>query len=171
MVQSMLKHGHFTSKIDRNFTFLLLMHGVAAVLGFYCPWHLYTCLCMSDDGVIWFDLTGLWPRRRGIFSFSVNTFSFHPQLSNELIDDSITNIITHSVCTNNIILIRAFPLVIEVQMCGRVIFCLAGLNFSRSNSAATNALGFHSLLSFSFTLYHLALESQPPVVLRTPMKN
>jgi hypothetical protein len=88
----------------------------------------------------------------------IQYFFISPQLSNELIDDNTTNIITHSVCTYNIILICVFSLVIEVRMCGRVILCLAGLDFSRSNSAVTNALGSNSLLSFSFTLYYLTLE-------------
>jgi hypothetical protein len=99
-----------------------------------------------------------------MFSFSVNNFSFHPQLPNELIDDSITNIITHSVRAYNIILTRAFPLVIEMQMSGRVIFSLAEDHLFDSNSAASRALGLNSLLSFSFTLYYLALELQPQVV-------
>lgn len=133
-------------------------------LGFCRPWHQYTCSCMSAGGVIWFGLTGLWPRGRKIFSFSVNNFSFHHQLSNELIDDSITNIITHSVCTYNIILILEFLLVIEMQMSGRVIFCLAELDFLHSNSEAKRELRFNSMLSFSFVHYYLALESQPLVV-------
>jgi len=113
---------------------------------------------MPDDGVIWFDLTGLWPRGREIFSFSVKNFSFHRQLSNELTDNSVINVITHSVCTYNIILIRAFLLVIEMPMSGWMIFCLTELDFLRSNSEAMRALGLSSLLSYSFTLYYLALE-------------
>jgi hypothetical protein len=120
---------------------------------------------MPDGGIIWFDLVGLSPRGSEMFSFPVNNFSFRHQLPNELIDDSITNIINHSVRTYNIILILAFLLVIEMQMSGRVIFCLAELNFPRSNSAAMNALGLNSLLSYPFALHYFTLESQPLVVI------
>ena len=113
---------------------------------------------MQDDGVSWFHLVGLWSRGREIFSFSVNNFSFHHQLSNELTDDSATNTIIHSIHIYDVILIRAFICVIEMQMTGRVIFCLAELDFLCSNSAVINALRINPLLSFSFTLYHLALE-------------
>jgi len=113
---------------------------------------------MQDDGVSWFHLVGLWSRGREIFSFSANNFSFHHQLSNELTDDSATNTIIHSIHIYDVILIRAFIRVIEMQMTGRVIFCLAELDFLCSNSAVINALRLNSLLSFSFTLYHLALE-------------
>jgi hypothetical protein len=113
---------------------------------------------MRHDEVSWLHLVGLWSGEERIFSFPHNNFSFHHQLSNELTDDSVTNIITHSVYIYNIILIRAFLLVIEMQMSGRVIFCLAELDFLRSNSEAMRALGLNSLLSFSSTLYYLTLE-------------
>jgi hypothetical protein len=113
---------------------------------------------MPDGGASWLHLIKLYSGEEIIISFPHNNFSFHHQLSNELTDGSVTAIITHSIYINNIILIRAFLLVIEMHMSGRVIFCLAKLDCLRSNSAAIRALGLNSLLSFSFTLYYLALE-------------
>jgi hypothetical protein len=78
-------------------------------------------------------------------------------LSNELTDNAVANVITHSIYIYNIILIRAFLLVLEMQMSGQVLFCLAEFDFLHSHSAAINALGLNCLLSFSFTLYYLAL--------------
>ena len=91
---------------------------------------------MLDGGVIWFDLVGLWTRRTGIFSLLVNRLSFLNQLSDELADGGITKIITHIVCTYNIIIILVFQLVIEMQMCGRVIFWSADNHFFDPNSTA-----------------------------------
>jgi len=113
---------------------------------------------MLDGGVSWLHLAGLWPGEERIISFPHNNFSFLHQLSNELTDDAVTASIAHSIYIYNIILIHAFILVIEMQMSGRVVFCLVQLDFLGSNSEAMRALGFNSLLSFSITLYYLALE-------------
>jgi hypothetical protein len=120
---------------------------------------------MPASGVIWFDLIGLWPRGKGIFSFSVNHSPFLHQLSNELADGGITNIIIHSVWTYGIIIIHTFLLVIEMQMCGRVIFGSTKNHFFDPNSAARRVLGLNSLLTYAMTLYYLALEYQPLVVI------
>jgi hypothetical protein len=69
---------------------------------------------MPDGGIIWFDLVGLSPRGSEMFSFSGNHLHFLHQLSDGLADGGITNIITHSICTYNIIIIHAFLLVIEM---------------------------------------------------------
>ena len=95
----------------------------------------------------------------------VNHFFFLHQLSHEPVDGTVTNSITHSIRTYNIITIHAFLLVIEMQMCGRVIFGLAKTPFFDSNSATSRALGLNSLLSHALTLYYLALEYQPLVVI------
>jgi len=69
---------------------------------------------MPDGGIIWFDLDGLSSRGSEMFSFSGNHLPFVYQLSDGLADGGITDIITHSVCTYNIIIIHAFLLVIEM---------------------------------------------------------
>jgi hypothetical protein len=94
-----------------------------------------------------------------------NHLSFLHQLSDEPADGGITNIITHILCNYDIVIIHAFLLVIEMQMCGRVIFGLAKNHFFDSNSAASRALGLNSLPPYSLTLYYLALEYQPLVVI------
>ncbi len=86
-------------------------------------------------------------------------------MSDELTDGSVTNIITHILCTYDIVIIYAFLLVIEMQMCGRVIFGLAENHFFDPNTAASRVLGLNSLLPHSLTLYYLALEYQPLVVI------
>ena len=92
---------------------------------------------MLDGGVIWFDLVGLWTRRTGIFSLLVNRLSFLNQLPDELADGGITKIITHIVCAYKFnIIILVFQLVIEMQMCGRVIFWSADNHFFDPNSTA-----------------------------------
>ncbi len=120
---------------------------------------------MPASGFIWFDLTGLWPRGKGIFSFSVNHSPFLHQLSNELADGGITNIIIHSVWTYGIIIFHTFLLVIEMQMCGRVIFGPIENHFFDPNTAASRVLGLNSLLPYALTLHYLALEYQPLVVI------
>ena len=77
---------------------------------------------------------------------------------NELANGAVADITTHTICSYNIIIIRAFLLMIEMQMCGRVIFALAENHLFDSNSAASGALELNSLLSYSFTLYYLTLE-------------
>jgi len=79
-------------------------------------------------------------------------------LTNELADDTVAYYITHSIHTYNIMLIHAFLLMIEMQMCERVNFSVAENHFFGSNSAARRTLSLHSLLSHSFTLYYLTLE-------------
>ena len=79
-------------------------------------------------------------------------------MANELADDAVADYITHTIHTCNIIIIHAFLLVIEMQMCGRVMFALAENHFLGSNSAARGALGINSLLSHALALYALALE-------------
>jgi len=101
---------------------------------------------------------GLGTGGTGIVSFSVNNFSFLHQLTNELAHGAIADYITHTIRSYNIIIIHAFLLVIELQMCGRVIFPLTESHVFDSNSVAISALGLHSLLSDSFTLHYLALE-------------
>jgi hypothetical protein len=86
-------------------------------------------------------------------------------LSDEPADGGITNIITHILCTYDIVIIHAFLLVIEMQMCGRVIFGLAENHFFDPNSAASRVLGLNSLLPYALTLHYLALEYQPLVVI------
>jgi hypothetical protein len=73
-------------------------------------------------------------------------------------DGAAADDITHTTPFYNIIIIRAFLLLIEMQMCGRVIFSLADYHFFDSNSAASSALGLMSLLSYSFALYYFTLE-------------
>ena len=77
----------------------------------------------------------------------------------------LRNIITHIVCTYNIIIILVFLLVIEMQMCGRVIFWSADNHFLDPNSTASRILELNSLLPHSLTLYYLAPEYQPRVVI------
>ena len=77
-------------------------------------WHEYTCSVMPAGVVIWFDLVGLWPREREIFSILDKHLSFLHQLSDEPADGGITNIIIYCVCICDIILILAFLLVIEM---------------------------------------------------------
>jgi hypothetical protein len=108
--------------------------------------------------------TGLWPCERRIFSCSVNTFSFHHQLTNELTGGTTAHYITHSIQSHNIIIMHAFLLMIEMRMCGHVIFSVADTHFLDSTSAASVALDLHSLLSYSFTIYYLTLEWQTLVV-------
>ena len=133
-------------------------------LNFNTLWHEYACSCMPASGVIWFDLVGLWPREREFFSILVNHLSFLHQLSDEPADGSVTNIITYSVCICDIIIIHAFLLVIEMQMCGRVIFGPAESHLFDPNSAASRALELNSLLSHSLILSYQTLEYQPLVV-------
>ena len=64
----------------------------------------------------------------------------------------------HSIHTHDIIIIHAFFLLIERQMRGLFIFPLPQNHIFDSNSAASRALGFNSLLSRSFTLYYLTLQ-------------
>jgi hypothetical protein len=116
---------------------------------------------MPDGGVIWFGLVGLWPREREFFSILVNHLSFLHQLSDEPADGSVTNIIIHSVCIYDIVIIPAFLLVFEMQMCGRVIFGLAENHFFAPNFAASRALGLSSLLPYAHTLDYLVQEYQP----------
>jgi hypothetical protein len=92
-------------------------------------------------------------------------YSFLHQLANELADYAFADYIAHSIHTYNIINIRAFLLLIDKPMCGRVTFCLAEWDFLRSNFAAIRALGLNSLLSFSFTLHYLTLGNKPLVVI------
>ena len=66
-------------------------------LGFYPLWHKYTCSCMPDGGVIWFDLVGLSPRGSKMCSFSVNHLSFLNQLPHGLADDSVTKDIMRGI--------------------------------------------------------------------------
>ena len=120
---------------------------------------------MPASVVIWFGLVGLWPREREFFSILVNHLSFLHQLSDELADGGITNIITRIVCTYNIIIILVFLLVIEMQMCGRVIFWSADNHFFDPNSTASRVPELNSLLPHSLSLYYLALEYQPLVVI------
>jgi hypothetical protein len=94
-----------------------------------------------------------------------NQFPFLNQLSPELADGTVTNNITHSTCTYNIIVIHAFLLVMEAQICARVIFGLAENHFFDPNFAASRVLGLNSLLPYALTLYYLALEYQPLVVI------
>ena len=110
---------------------------------------------MPDGGVSWFHSAELGTRGTGLLSFSVNNFLFLHQLTNELADGAVTDSIIHSIYTYDSIIIHAFLLMIEMQMCGRVIFALAETHFFDSNSAAIKALGLHSLLSHSFALYYL----------------
>ena len=84
---------------------------------------------MPDGGVSWLHSTGLGTGGTGIVSFSVNNFSFLRQLSNELADGAAAGYITYNKHTNNIIIIHAFLLMIDKQMCGRVIFSLAENHF------------------------------------------
>ena len=118
---------------------------------------------MPDGGVIWFDLVGLSPRGSEMCSFSVNHLSFLNQLPHGLAVGGITNIVTHIVCTYNIIIIFVFLLVIEMQMCSRVIFGPAEDHVFDPNSAASRALGLNSLLPYSLALYYLAQKYQPRV--------
>lgn len=99
-----------------------------------------------------------------MFSFSVNKFSFLHQLSHEHADGAVADDITHSIHTYNIITAHAFVLLIEQQMCGRVIFPLAENYIFDSISAAINPLGLNPLLLHSSTLYYLTLQQQPQVV-------
>ena len=78
-------------------------------------------------------------------------------MSSGLADGAVASYTIHSIRTYNIMIIRAFLLMVEMQMCGWVIFALAESHFFDSNSTAINALGLNSLLSFSFTLYYLTL--------------
>jgi len=119
---------------------------------------------MQDGGVSWFHSAELGTRGTGLLSFSVNNFLFLHQLTNELADGAVTDSIIHSIYTYDSIIIHAFLLMIEMQMCGRVIFALTETHLFDSNSAASRALGLHSLLSYSFALYYLALEWQPLIV-------
>jgi hypothetical protein len=73
-------------------------------------------------------------------------------------DGAAADCITHTTYLYNIIIIRAFLLLIEMQMCGRVIFSLTENHFFDSNSAASRVLGLMSLLSYSFALYYFTLE-------------
>ena len=113
---------------------------------------------MQDGGVSWLHLFGLGTGETDIHSSSAHNFLFLHQLTNELADDAVADYITHTMQPYNIIIIHAFFLVIEMHMCGPVIFALAGSHIFDSNSAANKALGLNSLLSFSFTLYYRALE-------------
>ena len=97
-------------------------------------------------------------------SFSVNRFSFLHQLTNELADDTVAVYTTHTIHTYNIIIIHAFLLMIEMQMCGRVIFPVTENDFFDFNSATSGALGHNSLLSHSLPLSYLALQYQPHTV-------
>jgi hypothetical protein len=153
-----IKVGYFQSKIDRNFTFRLLMHGVTAsqpsiLYGTSTPAH--ACLMMGSTGS-----TRLGCGRKGgeYVSCSVNKFSFLHQLSNEHADGTVADDITHWIYTYNIFIIHAFLLLIEQQMCGRVNFPRDEILFFDSNSAARRAIGLYALLSHSFTLYYFALE-------------
>jgi hypothetical protein len=85
-------------------------------------------------------------------------------LSDEPADGSVANIITYSVCICDIIIIHAFLLVIEMQMCGRVIFGPAESHPFDPNSAASRALELKSLLSHSLTLSYQTQEYQSLVV-------
>jgi len=113
---------------------------------------------MQDGGVSWLHLDGLGTGETDIHSSSAHDFSFLHQLSNELADGAIADYITHTIHTYNINIIHAFLLVIELQMCGRVIFALAQDHFFDSNSAVIRALGLNSLLSLSFAIHYLTLE-------------
>jgi len=120
---------------------------------------------MPAGVIIWFGLDGLKPRRREIFSILGNHLPFLHQLSDEPADGGITNIITHILCNYDIVIIHAFLLVIEMRMCGWVIFGPTETHFFDPNSAASRALGLNSLLPYVLTLYYLALEYQPLVVI------
>lgn len=91
-------------------------------------------------------------------SSAANDFSFLHQLSNELAHGAIVDYTIYTIHTYVIIIIHAFLLVIEMHMCGRVIFALAETHTFDSNSAASRAIGLKSLLSYSFALYYLTLE-------------
>jgi hypothetical protein len=71
---------------------------------------------MLDGEVSWLHPAGLGTGGTGIFSFSVNNFSFHHQLLSELADGVIAGCITHTTPPYNIIIIHAFLLVIELPM-------------------------------------------------------
>lgn len=113
---------------------------------------------MQDGVASWLHSVDLQTGETDLHSSSANNFLFLLQLSNELAHDTITDYITHTIHTYNIIIIHAFLLVIDMQMCGRVIFALAEDHNFGSNSAANRALGLNSLLSHSFTLYYITLE-------------
>jgi hypothetical protein len=113
---------------------------------------------MPDGGVSWLHSAELGTGETGMLSFSANDFPFLHQLPNELAHGTIADYITHTIHTYNIIIIHAFLLMNEMQMCGRVIFALAHNHIFGSNSAAKRALGLNSLLTYSFTVYYLTLE-------------
>jgi len=113
---------------------------------------------MQDGGVSWLHLVGLGTGETDIHSSSANNFSFLHQLANELADGVIAVYITHTIHSYNTIIIHAFLLLIELRMCGRVIFAHADTHIFDSHSAARRALGPNSLLSNSFTLYYLPLQ-------------
>jgi hypothetical protein len=85
-------------------------------------------------------------------------------LSDRLADGTVTNSITHRICTYNIIITHAFLLVNEMQMCGRVIFAWLKTTFSTLTPQPAEHW-LNSLLPYSLTLYYLALEYQPRVVI------
>ncbi len=113
---------------------------------------------MPDSGVSWLHSAGLGSGETGIFSFSVNNFSFLHQFSNEHADGAVVGCITHSIHAYNNIVTQAFLLMTELQMCGRVIFPLTENHDFDSNSAAIKALGLNPLLSHSLTLFYIILE-------------
>jgi len=112
---------------------------------------------MTDGGVTCLHSAVLGTVEAGLNSIPVNNFSFLHQLSTGLADGAVASYTTYSIRNYNIMIIRAFLLMVEMQMCGWVIFALAESHFFDSNSTAINALGLNSLLSFSFTLYYLTL--------------
>jgi hypothetical protein len=79
-------------------------------------------------------------------------------LSNEHADGAVADDITHSIHSYNILLLQAFLLLIELHLCGRVVFSLAENYVFDSNSAASTVLGLNALLFHSFTLLYLTLE-------------
>jgi len=118
MVQTMIETSHFGPKTDQNFIFPVLMQGVAvswaSTLNGASTLAL-ACLLVWSSRSTWL---GLGPRGRIKFSILANHLSFLHQLSDEPADGGITNIITHILCTFDIVIIHAFLLVIEMPICG-----------------------------------------------------
>jgi hypothetical protein len=130
-------------------------------LDFYHPLYKYVGSYMHDDVVNWFHLAGLLLWESTILShssFSPIIFSFLHLLSNELADGAVAGYISHSLHTYNSIILRAFPLMIEMPMCGRMISSIAENHFFDSNSAANTIRELNSPLSYSLALHYLPLE-------------